>query len=1090
MAAIYSLRGIILQVFFVNLLFAMTLTNAQKIDQIKISLNITNVSLKEAIHTIEQKSGLVFSYNTNEVPLDDKVSLIYNETTVSDVLSKLAQDVGLSFSQVDNFVVIKKADKVVISQTKSKGDIKGQVKGSDTKNPLPYAVVMVVGTNNGTTTDVDGNYILRNVDPGKRQLSISYVGYTTKILDVEVIPDKIIEMNAVLEITSIEGKEVVITAQRTGQQGAINEQLNSTVIENVVSADRLQENPDANAAEAIGRLPGISLIRSGGEGTAVVVRGLDPKYTEISMDGIVLPTNNISGISQYDLEGVEVFKSITPDMEGNAVAGVINLTLKEAPSGLKYSLMAQGGYNDLNNYFKNYKFVGDISDRFFGEKMGVKFNVDAESVNRSDQTLSAGYEIKTVPAQGLPPLFVNSVNLNDETRINGKLAGTLVLDYRLSSDTKLFFNNFFSHTDQNYTNVSKNYDVDDGTVNYNINYTPDNESDLYVGSLKAVHQFQSFELDEGLSMSQSNAYTPDSRNWQFNDLVPGLSNFGSDAVESLPLNKVLGFATDALSANTLNNFYLYSMGRSASNLIGRNINTYINSKISFEYSNSISGYIKLGAQYKVISSDQNADSRSEPVGGLQKWGNYAITDFPWANEIPSGASLSAVGLNDGTVNNFLKGQYNFGWYPNINRLNSVFDWWNEYSDYYLYTNPKATPQLFQDYIGFIPNWITIEQDLQKVNEFYYAGYLMGEIDLGDLISFIPGVRYEKVRDNLGGWWIESYPYLNEFADLTSPGYSTDSTHNDAYWLPMAHLKIKPANWIQALLSFTQTLNRPAFSQLVPDVYLNRDPTSGPLTYTSGNPSLMPEFWTNYDAQVAISGDEIGLLSVTGFYKIVKNFIWTPSIYRTSGEAWPFGNDISQYFANNSTVLITIPQNHNFPCYLKGLEFEAQTNLWYLPEPFNYISLNVNFTLINSSTKYEYSKTSEVVTGYNSHGLPITQLVTVDSIYAGPMLNQPKSIANISFGYNYEGFNLWLSYQYTGSMISSFPNLEEFETDVSQFAKWDLQIAQKLPIKGLQVLFNFANINNPVGYQNYLADPRATYLESYGWTMDLGVRYSL
>jgi TonB-dependent receptor len=1068
----------------------MSSTDAQKLDKIKISVNFNNISLQEALQTIEQKSDLVFSYNSREIPLDEKVSLNFDQSSMSEVLTKLGQDVGLSFSQVDNFIVIKKINTPKsYPDNNARGGIKGYVKGSDTKSALPYAIVLLEGTNNGTTTDIDGNYVLRNINPGKHQISVSYVGYKTKKIDVLIKPDQISEINIVLEISSVEGEEVVITAQRTGQQGAINEQINSNVIKNVVSADRLQENPDANAAEAIGRLPGVSLIRSGGEGTGVVIRGLDPKYTQISMDGIILPTNNISGISQYDLQGVEVFKSITPDMEGNAVAGVINLTLKEAPSGLKYSLMAQGGYNDLNSYWKNYKFVADVSDRFFNEKLGVKFNIDAESVNRSDQTLSAGYSIKSVPPAGkLAPLFVNGINLNDETRINGKVAGTLILDYRLSSDTKLFFNNFFSHSNQSYTDVTKSYDVDDGSVNYSINNTPNVEQDLYVGSLKAVHQFKLFELDEGISLSQSNSYTPDSRNWLFEDLVPGLSKYGSQSVESLPLNQVLAGATDALSANTLNNFYLFSMGRSASDLIGRNLNAYINSKILFEFSNSISGYIKFGAQYKVTSNYQNYDSRSIPVGGLQKWGNYAITNFPWASEIPSGASLSAVGLNQGEVNNFLKGQYNFGWYPNIGRLNSIFEWWNNFSNYYLYVNPKATPQLFQNYIGFIPNWIGVAQNLQKVNEFYYAGYVMSEVNLGDMISFIPGVRYEKVRDNLGGWWIESYPFLNTQADLVSPGYSTDSTHTDEYWLPMAHLKIKPASWIQALLSFTQTLNRPAYSQLVPDVYLNRSAASGPFSYSSGNPDLMPEFWTNYDAQVVVSGDKIGLLSVTGFYKEVKNMIWTPSVYRTSGQAWPFGTDISRYFGDNSTVLITIPQNHNFPVFLKGLEFEAQTNLWYLPEPFNYISLNVNFTLISSETKYEYSKTAQDPSKTDSRGRPITY--TVDSIYAGPMLNQPKSIANISFGYNYEGFNLWLSYQYTGSMVSSFPNLTEFETNVSQFAKWDLQVAQKLPIKGLELLFNFANINNPVGYQNYLADSRATYVESYGWTMDLGIRYSL
>jgi len=340
-----------------------------------------------------------------------------------------------------------------------------------------------------------------------------------------------------------------------------------------------------------------------------------------------------------------------------------------------------------------------------------------------------------------------------------------------------------------------------------------------------------------------------------------------------------------------------------------------------------------------------------------------------------------------------------------------------------------------------------------------------------------------VKDNLNGWWIETIPY----PDLNHPsGHAIDSTHNDEYLLPNFHLKFKPAGWIQALFSFTQTLNRPDYSMLIPNVYLNR--SGGTEFFQAGNPDLKPEFWTNYDGQVTVFGDKIGLVSLGGFYKKVKDMIWTPSTYRTPGQPWPFG--AGQYFTDNSVVLITVPQNFNFPVYLKGLEFEAQTNLWYLPQPFNYISLDMNFTLINSKTTYEYSKTQLVTIGNDSKGRPITKLVSIDSIYSGPMLNQPKSIANFSFGYNYKGFNLWLSYQYTGEIITSEPNLVEFEVHKSKFSRWDLQISQKLPVEGLEALFNFANINNPVEYQNNLADPRPSYLENYGWTMDFGIRYGL
>ena len=74
-------------------------------------------------------------------------------------------------------------------------------------------------------------------------------------------------------------------------------------IVNIVSRARIQELPDANAAESVSRLPGVSLIRTGGEGSKVVIRGLSPQYNQITIDGVELPSNVASGNNIID--GVE-----------------------------------------------------------------------------------------------------------------------------------------------------------------------------------------------------------------------------------------------------------------------------------------------------------------------------------------------------------------------------------------------------------------------------------------------------------------------------------------------------------------------------------------------------------------------------------------------------------------------------------------------------------------------------------------------------------------------------------------------------------------------------------------------------------------
>ena len=96
----------------------------------------------------------------------------------------------------------------------------------------------------------------------------------------------------------------------------------------VVAADRIRSNPDANAAEAIGRLPGVSVTRGGGEANDIIIRGMDPQYNTILLNGVEIPSNkgtsrnaSLGGISQYSLQGVEVFKSIL------FLTGLANLAL-------------------------------------------------------------------------------------------------------------------------------------------------------------------------------------------------------------------------------------------------------------------------------------------------------------------------------------------------------------------------------------------------------------------------------------------------------------------------------------------------------------------------------------------------------------------------------------------------------------------------------------------------------------------------------------------------------------------------------------------------------------------------------------------
>lgn len=978
----------------------------------------------------------------------------------------------------------------IFPQNNQNGALTGHVTAANTKEALPFANIMIVGTNSGAASSIDGKFIIRDIVAGKHKVKITYIGYEEKVEEITIQPNKTLEINIVLQPHNIESKEVVITAQAQGQLNAINQQINSNTIKNVVSPERLQENPDANAAEALGRLPGISLIRSGGEGVAIVIRGMNPEYSTVTLNGVQLPSNtaggtntSISGISQFLLQTVEVYKAITPDMDGNSVAGSINLKLAEAPDSLRCSLLAHGGYNHLNDYWGNYKFVGDISDRLFNKKLGIRLNVDVEKVNRSTQTLGANYSVNSNVTGGLghEPVLIQGVNLNNITNIPSRQSGTLILDYSFSPTSKVFLYNLFSRQYTQFVNVYKTFGPTAArqSLGYNLQIVQyAGTSLLFSSSVRVEHSLSWMDIDYGVAFSQTHGYIPDYRSWTF--LQGGTS---SELVTTNSEKAVLTPKEFIAPIQPYNNGSDSSMALmvwwateyASDDLFQKNITPYFDVRVPLSFGNSISGYIKGGAKYNQINRERNyVDASINPP-------NTPNVMYPLASAISwvklnSSRNVTGLGLVDHEINNFLDGQFNFGWYPNLDRLNQLWNWYNTFSNNALAEGKDSVNKKFNGYIGFFPIIGSALND-QDFDQKYIGAYLMSEINLGDLITFLPGARYEKVTYNLTGRQVsQNVPTFG----LSIPFTALNATHNDEFWLPMAHLQIKPNDWIRIHLSYTNALGRPVDYALIPNSYTYT--ALGSYLYIAGNPYLKPELWTNYDIQIMLYGNEVGLFSVTGYYKKVRDKIWQRSFKRLPSDPPITG------FPNNAVVSVQEWVNHQDPGYIKGAEFEWQTNFWYLPEPLKYFSLNLNYTILTSKQQYPFTRLYTTIT-FDSTGRPHPSQHRVDSTITDQMLNQPNSIVNVSLGFNYKGLNAWLSFQYNGKTLTGWTSQRELIPYTGSFHRWDFQIVQKLPLEGMEVLFNVANISDYQQVSTMLGDSRPTYMESYGWTSDLGLRYN-
>jgi hypothetical protein len=194
------------------------------------------------------------------------------------------------------------------------GKIEGYIIDSQSKDPLPGANVYLEGTTFGAATDIKGKFVVSQVPAGNYKLVVRYLGYRENSLQVSVKEGETLKLESIkLDFQIIEGEVITVTAQAERQIAAINQQLSSNTISNVVSEARIKELPDVNAAESIGRLPGVSIQRSGGEANKISIRGLSPKYNTVTVNGVRVPSTDVNDrsvdlslISTNMLDGIEV----------------------------------------------------------------------------------------------------------------------------------------------------------------------------------------------------------------------------------------------------------------------------------------------------------------------------------------------------------------------------------------------------------------------------------------------------------------------------------------------------------------------------------------------------------------------------------------------------------------------------------------------------------------------------------------------------------------------------------------------------------------------------------------------------------------
>lgn len=906
----------------------------------------------------------------------------------------------------------------------------------------------------GTTTEIDGTYILSNVPTGPQIIVYSYTGFGTeeKEVTMEEGQTKVIDVN--LYMKGIEGVEVTVTAQALGQNRAIKQQVNAEAIANIVSAARIQELPDVNAAEAISRLPGVAINRSGGEGQKVVIRGMAPKFAAITINGIRMPSNSgtdrsvdLSLISPELLDGIEVYKSPLPDMDAEAVGGTVNLKLRKAPNDFKLMTKVLGGFNALNKDYQDYKAVMQVSKRIFGSKVGVVAQGSVERFNRGGDFLNNGWRQGATDSTGVTEIFGNRLRLEDRQQIRKRQNASLALDYDLGQNTFSFFG-LYSRTTQDRSSMIENYLPNEPAITF-VGSTVENQLTLSSFTFQAEHLVGRSTLDWAASTSLSAGSTPFDLDMLFENTR---QVFDSDLNTDGHPRTYYGSANPDL-ANT----YLRSTNFMTSET-GERTNTFlVNYKVPFDLGDRLKGYFKTGAKYITINRDRDQDLRSEDfyyLGG--QIGLDAIaTSSQELTLLPNNPDLISINsfaapLNDLDFIN--ENDENIGIKANL--------------------DPAKMRLWYEDQKGLLNENREVIVNRYSVTERLTAGYAMLKFEIGKKLSIIPGVRYEYSNNEYNS----GISTLNGRYGVNGTFTDTTTTQTYGELLPHLHFKYQILNWLDVRASYATTLARPDFDFVTPRSQVN----DNALFIISGNPDLKHAKAQNLDLFFTAYQSKFGLLTAGVFYKKINDIFypWRINLFdQETADAfgWPDnrGYELRSFINSGKSTV-------------RGFEVDFQTSLQFLPEVFHGFVVNINYARLYSTTE-SFFLTSE--TTLISPFPPVFETVFTNNVRQVPLPTQAPHILNLSLGYDYKRLSARISGTYQGVQASRYDSNKDFDQFINSFWRWDASIKQRLKNNWSF----FLNLNNFTNQQDisFTRDPRfRNTVETYGMTGTIGVEYRI
>jgi TonB-dependent receptor len=918
-----------------------------------------------------------------------------------------------------------------------KGVISGTTK-DEAKAALPSALIEVQPLGRKAVSDDQGQFRITEVPPGEYTLTASYVGFALFSTTVKLDAGQTVNVDAVLKVAS-QSDQVIVTGERLlGEAEAINIERMADDIVQVLPSKVILSLPNTNVADAVGRLPSVTLERDEGEGKYVQIRGTEPRLSNTTVDGVEIPSpesfvRNIKlDIIPADLvDRIELSKTLSANQDADAIGGSVNLVTKSAGDRPTYDLSGMGGYTPIIGGRWLDAFTGTIGRRFgtskrLGALLSGSYDWNGRGINDIEPSQGT-----TTDQNGKPIAVTNGLDTREYKYYRTRYGFGGGLDYRLGTGSMAYLHGLYS-------------DFHDFGSTWVYTYNP------------------------GVAQTQSGAITT-------------FDNTGSEAYREYirrPAQQIWSFSTGArhdLSSTLIT----YEFAVSRSHQIGGFPTTYFNGpqNVAFNLDNSNPRRPKFSVTNGVNIFDSTAYSISEvlmPVehmtqlnfqGAATAARRYTLGShlgtFEMGFKVRDGHKTYNVVNNyweNGNTNhtldqflgtftdpNYYNKSYTLGPLSTYDKLNAVFV--NNLNTDFTYnfnkTRLRSDPSDYDAY------------------ERIYAGYLQNVINFGKF-RIQTGVRFEDtVTSN-----VANVVTLNNGAYV-----STAPVHGGT-----DYLNILPSVQVQYLLTpntniratYGKGLARPNISDTVP--FEQSDPNASPKNVVLGNPALRETRANNWDLLVEHYFQPLGILQAGFFYKDLSNPIYNTTQLITSG--------LFTGYQLNQTI--------NGPnAHIAGFEAAWEQRLSRLPGLLSGFGVSANYSYTSSQVSFPAGFSG----GRTDHPSLLRQAPNTWNLG----FTYDKSRFSMRFGVSHNDANIY-AYNYAASPGVSLNDpilgLKGPTGDLYLYAhtQFDIQGSYRMG-KGFRLIVSGLNLSNEVFgfYQGSGIYP--TQREYYRPTVSAGLRWS-